>query len=81
MDRLHDLPPRSASMPSPGAELPMGRYPPFQPFARKSISRRDSEMVLSEGPITPPMSPGPEERQHQQLLSQEDAVVMDLVHP
>ena len=58
MDRLHELPPRSASMPSPGTELPVGR---FQPFARKSISRRDSEMVLSEGPITPPESPGPED--------------------
>ena len=78
MDRLDELPPRSASMPSPGTDLPIGR---FQPFARKSISRRDSEMVLSEGPITPPMSPGPDDRQHQQPLSQDDIVVMDVIQP
>ena len=78
MDRLHELPPRSASMPSPGTELPVGR---FQPFARKSISRRDSEMVLSEGPITLPMSPGPDEHLQQQMLSQQDVPVVDAPQP
>ena len=34
------------------------------------MSRRDSEMVLSEGPITPPDSPGPE-----------DMIPMDLHQP
>lgn len=59
MDRLnYDLPPRSASMPAPGTVFPVGY---FQPIPRKLSNRRDSEMVLSEGPITPPDSPGPQE--------------------
>lgn len=58
-DRLYyDLPPRSASMPAPGTVFPVGY---FSPIPRKLSNRRDSEMVLSEGPITPPESPGPEE--------------------
>lgn len=58
MDRIHELPPRSASMPSPGTVLPPGY---LQPIPRKLSARRDSEMVLSDGPITPPESPGPED--------------------
>lgn len=54
-----DLPPRSSSMPSPGTAFPQ-RY--FQPLVsntpqRKMSGRRDSEIMLSEGPITPPESP------------------------
>lgn len=70
MDHLpvYELPPRSASMPSPGTVFPPGFFQPLlsptpiQGYPpRKMSGRRDSEMVLSEGPITPPESPGPEE--------------------
>lgn len=64
MDRIFDLPPRSASMPSPGADFPLSAAaapPMLGPIPRKLSGRRDSEMVLSDGPITPPESPSPEE--------------------
>ncbi|OCB84171.1 Pkinase-domain-containing protein [Sanghuangporus baumii] len=68
MDHLYELPPRSASMPSPGTVFPPGFFQPLLSPApiqgyppRKMSGRRDSEMVLSEGPITPPESPSPED--------------------
>ena len=55
MDRYYGLGPRSYSMPSPGF-IPQTTF--FHPIPRK-MSRRDSEMILSDGPITPPISPPP----------------------
>lgn len=83
MDRIYeyDLPPRSASMPSPGTMFPPGYFQPLNAAAattassRKLSSRRDSEMVLSEGPITPPESPGLEEFS----LGQEQQPTLEIV--
>ena len=78
MDRFYDdLHPRSASMPSPGTNIPPIGFQPMDALMYRKLSRRDSEMILSEGSITPPESPGPEsktaglaEKQQQQSLQQ-----------
>lgn len=74
MDRLHDLPPRSASLPSPGASYPVPPIGLFQPFPRR-LSRRGSEMMMSDGPITPPESPGPEDQQPLDAPMEDDPIV------
>lgn len=77
MDRFYDdLPPRSASMPSPGTNFTPVGFQPMDALMYRKLSRRDSELILSEGPITPPESPGPESKaaglaeQQQQLPHQ-----------
>ncbi|KAH8117233.1 AGC/PKA protein kinase [Phellopilus nigrolimitatus] len=77
MDRLYDLPPRSASLPSPGTMFPHGYFQPLNPVPRKLSSRRDSEMVISEGPITPPESPGPEDMVVNQVQQPLEIVMED----
>ncbi|KAI5124331.1 hypothetical protein M0805_008938 [Coniferiporia weirii] len=79
MDRLNDLPPRSASLPSPGTVFPAGYFQPLSTAPRKMSARRDSEMVLSEGPITPPESPGPEDALPTQTHQPLEIVMEDTV--